>query len=305
MSAEGTLMEPTAAPTEPRAPPRRAARLRHRSGRRAGGRPRRLSIARSRAELDRRGEEHEFLFVFDGGFTPPPELVALSHEQPSVRLFSFARTFGETAALRLGIERSRGDVIVTLPAYFQVQAEGMGPLLDALAAGADLVVASRSPRVDSWLNRLQSRVFHRMLGGRDRSSVPRHRLRRARHAASGRRGAAALRRPAPLHPGARAARGIPGGRGRRCRSTRTMPRTADLRAGRLSPAAARRGGVLLSRQVHREAAAVLRPGRGRCSSALGAVTGAGPAGGALRRPGHRQPSAPAARGAVASRSACS
>jgi glycosyltransferase involved in cell wall biosynthesis len=116
-------------------------------------------------ELDRLGEEHEFLFVFDGGFAPAPELVALSHEHDSVRLFSFARTFGETAALRLGIERSRGDVIVTLPAYFQVQAEGIGPLLDGLRHGADMVVASRSPRVDSWLNQLQSHAFHRMLGG--------------------------------------------------------------------------------------------------------------------------------------------
>ncbi|HET6579928.1 MAG TPA: glycosyltransferase [Gemmatimonadales bacterium] len=115
-------------------------------------------------ELDRHGEEHEFLFVFDGGFTPPSELITLSREDESVRLFAFARTFGETAALRLGIERSRGDVIVTLPAYFQVQAEGIGPLLDALANGADLVVASRSPRVDSWLNQLQSRAFHWMLG---------------------------------------------------------------------------------------------------------------------------------------------
>ena len=115
-------------------------------------------------ELDRRGGSFEFLFVFDGGFSPPPELVALSQADDSVRLFAFARQFGETAALRLGIERSRGEVIVTLPAYFQVQAEGIGPLLDALGNGADVVVARRSPRVDSWLNRLQSHAFHRMLG---------------------------------------------------------------------------------------------------------------------------------------------
>ena len=79
-----------------------------------------------------------------------------------MRLFSFAREFGETAALRLGIERSRGESIVTLPAYFQVQPEGMGPLLDALPGGADMVVANRSPRLDSWLNRMQSRAFHRI-----------------------------------------------------------------------------------------------------------------------------------------------
>jgi hypothetical protein len=54
---------------------------------------------------------------------------------------------------------------LTLPAYFQVQPEGVGPLLDALQDGADMVVANRSPRVDSWLNRAQSRAFQRMVGG--------------------------------------------------------------------------------------------------------------------------------------------
>jgi hypothetical protein len=46
-----------------------------------------------------------------------------------------------------------------------VQAGGVGGLLDALQGGADMAVASRFPRVDGWLNRLQSRAFHRMIGG--------------------------------------------------------------------------------------------------------------------------------------------
>jgi len=116
------------------------------------------------AELEARGVAYEFLFVLDGGFPPPPELTSLAR-QPQVRVLRFARTFGETAALRLGIERSSGDVILTLPAYFQVNPEGVGPLLTALENGSDMAVASRSPRVDSWLNRIQTAVFHRMIAG--------------------------------------------------------------------------------------------------------------------------------------------
>ncbi len=115
-------------------------------------------------ELEARGLAHEFIFVLDGGFPPPPELATLA-QRDNVRVLRFARTFGETAALRLGIERSAGDVILTLPAYFQVKPEGVGPLLAALENGSDMAVASRSPRVDSWLNRVQSAVFHRMISG--------------------------------------------------------------------------------------------------------------------------------------------
>jgi len=115
-------------------------------------------------ELDRCGVEHEFLFVFDGGFVPPAALTQLSLAGESIRIFSFARSFGETAALLLGIERSRGASILTLPAYFQVEPEGVGRLLEAVRDGADMAVANRSPRRDSWLNRVQSLAFHRMLG---------------------------------------------------------------------------------------------------------------------------------------------
>jgi glycosyltransferase involved in cell wall biosynthesis len=116
-------------------------------------------------ELDARPQEYEFLFVFDGRLTPSPELVALARENPSVRILRFAREFGETAALRLGIEKSRGDLVITLPAYFQVQPVGIHLLIDGVLQGADMVVANRSPRLDNWLNRMQSRAFHSIVGG--------------------------------------------------------------------------------------------------------------------------------------------
>jgi glycosyltransferase involved in cell wall biosynthesis len=116
-------------------------------------------------ELDARGENYEFVFIFDGRFSPPPELTVLSQQTDKVRILRFARQFGETAALRLGIEKSRGDLVLTLPPYFQVQPSSLGLLLDTAGGDADLAVASRSPRLDSWLNRLQSRAFHSIVGG--------------------------------------------------------------------------------------------------------------------------------------------
>jgi glycosyltransferase involved in cell wall biosynthesis len=164
MAAQGTLMEPSTKPANPAIPAdsgivsvvvpvvERTDDL--------------MGVYRAFArELESRSEEFEFLFVFDGRFAPPPELVALSREKEGVRILRFAREFGETAALRIGIEKSRGDLVLTLPAYFQVQPEGVGRLLDAIAAGADMAVANRSPRLDSWLNRMQSRLFHRIVGG--------------------------------------------------------------------------------------------------------------------------------------------
>ncbi len=125
-----------------------------------------VSVYRAFAQaLDARGQPYEFLLVFDGRFTPPPELVMLARQTPRLRILRFAREFGETAALRLGIEKSQGDVILTLPAYFQVRAEGIGALLDAVEQGADMAVANRSPRMDSWLNQMQSRAFHSILRG--------------------------------------------------------------------------------------------------------------------------------------------
>ena len=116
-------------------------------------------------ELDARPEDHEFIIIFDGRCTPSPELLQLIGENDAVRILQFASEFGETAALRLGVEKSRGDTVLTLPAYFQVRPEGISLLLDAVAQGADMAVANRSPRLDSWLNRMQSRAFHSIVGG--------------------------------------------------------------------------------------------------------------------------------------------
>lgn len=101
----------------------------------------------------------EFVYVLDG---PCPEgrqaLDRLQAQGEPVRIIQLNRAFGEAAALSAAFRHVRGEVIVTLPAFHQVEATELPRLVESLE-GADLVVARRSPRVDSRLNRVQTAVF--------------------------------------------------------------------------------------------------------------------------------------------------
>jgi glycosyltransferase involved in cell wall biosynthesis len=79
-----------------------------------------------------------------------------------IKVVKLARRFGEATALTIGIRQSSGSLILTLPAYQQVEAHEIPRLVEALE-DCDMVVARRWPRKDSLFNRIQSRVFHLLL----------------------------------------------------------------------------------------------------------------------------------------------
>jgi glycosyltransferase involved in cell wall biosynthesis len=115
--------------------------------------------------LERTGRPLQFIFVIDGGFTSVAEEIqqieAGSHRLDVVTL---TRVFGESAALNVGFERTVFDLIMTLPAYQQVNPEGLPKLLEAIDE-ADMVIASRSPRIDSPINQWSGRLFNLLLRG--------------------------------------------------------------------------------------------------------------------------------------------
>jgi glycosyltransferase involved in cell wall biosynthesis len=104
----------------------------------------------------------EVIFVLDGPRFPQAEgqLRELQASFSSVRVYRLNRVFGEAAALRVAAARALGRTIITLAPYFQLAPGAISRVLDTLNGGCDLVVARRHPRIDSWFNRLQSRVFH-------------------------------------------------------------------------------------------------------------------------------------------------
>lgn len=116
------------------------------------------------AELERLGRTAEFIFVVDDQLRGVlPALQALQEEAREVSIVLLGGPFGESAALTTGFAKARGEHIVTLASYFQVEPAGLGPALAALDGGADLVVGRRHPRIDAAFNRLQSRLFNGLL----------------------------------------------------------------------------------------------------------------------------------------------
>ncbi|HET9388632.1 MAG TPA: glycosyltransferase [Steroidobacteraceae bacterium] len=120
--------------------------------------------AEYRAGIEPQRLTHEFIFVLDG---PNPQVLSalealIDAGDHNITLVCLNRPFGESTALMAGFERSTGDLIMTLPAYHQVEGAGIGKLVTALDS-ADVAVGWRWPRAGGVLERLRRNAFHGMV----------------------------------------------------------------------------------------------------------------------------------------------
>src|SRR5262245_10774718 len=93
-----------------------------------------------RAALDALGQRYETIFVVDG---PHEKFAAglrrLESGPHRVTVVRLTRAFGEATAVMAGFEQATGQVIVTLPAYFQIDAAEISKLVGELDS-CDLAV---------------------------------------------------------------------------------------------------------------------------------------------------------------------
>lgn len=116
-----------------------------------------------RRGLDDAGVIAEFFYILDGPNEAAREqLETLLSSDPSVTVIELARKFGESTALSVGIEHSKGSRILTLPAYCQIEAVAIGRILQGLSS-SDMSLAKRWPRRGSWLEHFRRRIFHKLL----------------------------------------------------------------------------------------------------------------------------------------------
>jgi hypothetical protein len=117
------------------------------------------------------GLDFEVIFVLDPKFRDLADQLAASvGREQRVRVLVAGQSLGEPALVKVGLERCTGRNVLLLPAYSRVEAEGIPLLIQAVEAGADMAVARRWPRRDSWINRVQHRLLHTLVtplaGGR-------------------------------------------------------------------------------------------------------------------------------------------
>jgi len=106
----------------------------------------------------------ELIVVLDGTKEAVAEsLRSFGQDRSWLKVIQFSREFGESAALMAGFSEARGDVLLTLPAYWQVRPSEISSLIESVADEDDMLIVVRGERAGSAFERIRRRLFHGIL----------------------------------------------------------------------------------------------------------------------------------------------
>src|SRR5580704_2487484 len=105
-------------------------------------------------------EPYEIVFVDDGSTDRSPAILKrIRLADPSVRVVTLRRNFGQTPALKAGFDAARGEVIIAMDGDLQHDPAEIPSFIEKMDEGFDLVSGWRFERKDKWLSRrLPSRI---------------------------------------------------------------------------------------------------------------------------------------------------
>ena len=110
--------------------------------------------------LDKIGKTYEILFIDDGSTDASLEtLKDIRKKNKKVKVISFRKNFGQTAALSAGFDNAQGEIVITLDADLQNDPKDIPKLLKKMDEGYDVVSGWRKERKDPYFTRtIPSRV---------------------------------------------------------------------------------------------------------------------------------------------------
>ena len=114
-----------------------------------------------RAELEKTGRSWEILVIDDGSNDGTLDLLrALRAADERVRVISFRRNYGKSAALSVGFGEARGEILITMDADLQDDPAEIPRLVARLEEGFDVVSGWKQKRQDPIAKTVPSRLFN-------------------------------------------------------------------------------------------------------------------------------------------------
>lgn len=105
-------------------------------------------------ELSPLSRQYEILFIDDGSTDGSNQrLQELAVLDKRVKIVTFRRNYGQTAAMQAGMQMAVGETIVTLDGDMQNDPADIPMMLEKIDQGYDLVHGWRKNRKDAWLSR--------------------------------------------------------------------------------------------------------------------------------------------------------
>jgi dolichol-phosphate mannosyltransferase len=85
-------------------------------------------------------------------------------KNPKIKGIKLSRNCGQQHAVQAGLDKSRGEYVVTMDCDLQDQPEEIVKLIEKAKEGYEIVVASRKDRKDDFFKKILSKLFYFSLG---------------------------------------------------------------------------------------------------------------------------------------------
>jgi dolichol-phosphate mannosyltransferase len=110
--------------------------------------------------LDGKGWTYEIVAVDDGSTDRSVEVLRqMKAKHPTLRIITFVKNSGQTAALDAGWRNARGRFVVSLDADLQNDPADIPKMMQELErTKSDMVIGVRVNRKDTWSRRMQSKI---------------------------------------------------------------------------------------------------------------------------------------------------
>jgi undecaprenyl-phosphate 4-deoxy-4-formamido-L-arabinose transferase len=119
--------------------------------------------------MHRLGKSYEVIFVDDGSTDDSAKLLKRLYElYPAMKVVRLNRNYGQHMAILAGLDRARGEIVVTLDGDLQNPPEEIPRLLEKIQEGYDVVCGQRTARQDPLrrkvLSYLVGKLASRLVG---------------------------------------------------------------------------------------------------------------------------------------------